>query len=81
MASSPKWKIYNSLGEYIAACKEIEAAAALVALYGNGATIRPYHKQPLWVEGKDGCAGDSYDLVRDTIYARLQTRSSDPQAR
>lgn len=62
-ARYPSWKVFNPAGEYIAACHYAEDAAALVAAYGEGATIRWNRKNgPLvWTDGKDGSAGDSYD--------------------
>ena len=61
MAASPEWKVYDSQGAYQAACKEPEAAAAVAALYGHGATIRHGHKNIVWTEGVQGNSGDSYD--------------------
>jgi hypothetical protein len=65
MAASPRWKIYDSEGTYQGATKEIEAAAALVAFYGPGATIKSNHRIVVWTEGVDGCAADSYDAVAE----------------
>ena len=67
MAASPDWKVYCKNGVYQAACKEIEAAAALASFYGDGATIRYQHTQVVWIEGKDGKAGDSYDAVAQKV--------------
>lgn len=39
MASSPKWKVYDSHGTYQASCKEPEAASILCDWYGNGSTV------------------------------------------
>ena len=63
MAASPRYKVYSQDGVYMASCKELEAAAALVALYGDGATIRDGHTKLLYRNGTDGEAGDSYDAV------------------
>lgn len=72
MARAPRWKVYNAAGTYQAACKEPEAAAALMALYGDRATIRDGHGTVVWTEGKgfDGDAGESYDRVAETCYQR-----------
>ena len=65
MAGSPKYKIYDSFGVYQAACKEPEGGAALMSLYGIGATIRDGHsaKRIIWTEGEDGYGSDSWDAV------------------
>ena len=70
MATSPRWKCYTQDGEYRASCKYPEEAAAVVSLLGEGATIRDGHKLAVWVEGSDGYAADSYDVVAETAYRR-----------
>lgn len=67
------FKVYDPEGNYQAATKRIEEAAAVVALLGNGATIRYRHKKKatLWTEGADGFAGNSYDEVADLAHIRL----------
>lgn len=78
MARTPEWKVHNPSGEYIAACKHIEDAACLVALYGDGATIRnPWtgHRKPLWTEGaEDFRAGESYDRVVTVVTSRCSSQ-------
>ena len=72
MASSPQWKVYNAAKEYKAACKDVEDAACLIALYGNGATIRIEHTLVMWTEGaEDQPASESYDHVAETVHRRL----------
>jgi hypothetical protein len=71
MAAAPQWKVYDSEGVYQAACKEIEAAAALASFYGDGSTIRQGHSHTVWTEGVDGHAGDSYDEAVSVIICRL----------
>lgn len=73
MAGSPRWKVFGPNKKYTAACKEIEAAAALVAFYGEGATIRDGYnnRRIVWTEGVDGDAGESYDHVAMTVYDRV----------
>lgn len=77
MAASPKWKVYDSHGVYQASCKETCAAACLMGLYGEGATIRHHHNTIVWTEGKDGEAGESYDVTHDIIMKRLQDSYTD----
>lgn len=71
MGATPQWKVYDARGVYQAACKEIEAAAALVGFYGDGATIRHGHGKTVWIEGVDGSAYESYDKVSIVTENRL----------
>lgn len=79
-------KIYNATGNYIASCVHPEDAAALIALHGNGSTIRNGHarKNALWVEGSEvQPAGESYDYVAQVVAERtgyvLSVRPNDRQ--
>jgi hypothetical protein len=77
MAASPHLKIYSKTGEYLAACRYPEDAAALVAARGEGATIREGHspKHTVWTEGKEEHpASESFDFVRDTVRKRIRSR-------
>jgi hypothetical protein len=77
MAGTPRFKIYTADGEYTAACKYVEDAAALVAILGDGATIRPDHHKPAWTEGaEEFSAGESYDRVGEVVYERMAARSN-----
>ncbi len=70
MAGAPRYKVYNAEGEYVAACKFAEDAAAVVASY-EGGTIRDGHRKIVWREGSETeTAGNSYDAVAQTIYTR-----------
>ena len=71
MAATPRFKVYDADGHYQAACKEPEAACALMWFYGDGATIRAEHDRIVWTEGKDGTGADSYDAVVETIWRKL----------
>lgn len=71
MAASPRWKVYTVTGEYVAACHYAEDAAAIVACRGDGTTIRDGHRKIVWREGAEcDTAGNSYDIVAQTIRAR-----------
>jgi hypothetical protein len=73
MSASLSLKIYSADGEYVASCKYCEDAAALVAMRGDGTTIRyGYSRQNIvWTEGKETQpAGESYDFVAKTISVR-----------
>lgn len=74
MASAPFWKVYTKDKVYEAACKSPESAAAVVALLGDGATIRAEHTLIVWTEGPDGYASDSYDAVALKCLSRLEAR-------
>ena len=67
------YKVYSADGEFLAAAKRVEEAAAVVALLGDGATIRTGQavRTAVWTEGADGTAGDSYDLVALTVAGRM----------
>ena len=72
MAAAPKWKVYSPDVEYVASCKHAEDAACLVALYGDGATIRFEHYRFVWSEGEeDQPAQDSYDFVAEVCQKRV----------
>jgi hypothetical protein len=71
MAASPEFKIYNPAGEYEAACKHAETAAAIVSFLGHGSAVKWHHTKLIWTEGVDGKAGESYDAAATTMYARI----------
>jgi len=80
MAGTPQWKVYDAQKKYQAACKEVEAAAALASFYGDGATIRLEHSLVVWTEGKDGEAGESYDAVATLAERRRQQHARESYA-
>lgn len=79
MAAAPRWKVYRG-DQYIAACKYLDDAAALVAFNArapDGATIRDGHspKSIVWTEGKeDQPASESYDHVVEVCWRRADAR-------
>jgi hypothetical protein len=77
MSRSPRFKVYGPDGEYEGAVKTPIAAAALAALFGDGATIRDGHGQRdiLFTNGVDGCAGESYDQVAEVVERRIKERA------
>ena len=85
--ASPKFKVFNPSGKYVAACKFAEDAAAVVAVYGAGASIRFLHnkKDTLWTDGVDGSAGDSFDacavLCNERLAAKQAKWKADYEAR
>jgi hypothetical protein len=65
MAASPRYKLFNAQGVYLASSKHPELLAACIGLLGTGATIRDGRnlKRTLWTEGTDGIGYESYDAV------------------
>jgi len=60
--SSPKYKVYDNDGQYVASCKHLEDAAILVGIgYPDRGTVRLGHGRTLWTNGVDGNASESYD--------------------
>ncbi len=78
MASAPQLKIYTRHKEYVGCVKYAEDAAAVVGLYGDGATIRDGHrvKDIVWTEGvEEQLASESVDFVAEVVYRRILERS------
>ena len=76
MAAAPRWKVYDRNGEYIAACKYPEHAAAILGALGEGTELRDGHgpNRVVWIEGDEVCsAGSSFDTVAETAYLRTET--------
>lgn len=77
MSGSPKYKVYNPQGEYIASCKHLEDAACLAGMYGSGASIREGHaaKDVIWREGQEEfSASDSYDGAAKIMLDRMEAK-------
>jgi len=70
MAAAPQIKIFDATGKYQASAHDYAAAACLMGLYGDGATIRLGHskKETVWTQGIDGDATENYDCIYDAIY-------------
>lgn len=78
--STPKWKVYRD-GEYIAACKYPEDAAALVGVATSG-IVKYEHKLVVWTEGAEEiAAGDSYDGAAEIMRGRVEAMEEDARAR
>lgn len=75
MAASPKLKVFDKNGEYVGSLHHAEDAGAVVALYGDGASIRSGHskKCTVWLEGSERQpAGESFDVVADVVARRQE---------
>lgn len=68
MAASPKYKVYDKSGTYQGSAKEVEAAAAMAAFYGDGATVRSGHRSIVWTHGE--IDDPSYDDIALLAYER-----------
>jgi len=76
MAQSPRYKVYDDEGTYLASVREPDLGAAIIAAFGcAGWTIRDGHSRAVWTEGKDGAASESYDTVQRTALGRIQARA------
>lgn len=71
MAATPRWKVYRE-GEYVASCKYVEDAAALIAMTGGGDIRDGYNARKIvWREGHETfSAADSYDGVAQIVHER-----------
>lgn len=79
MGASPPYKVYDHEGQYVAACRYVSDAAAIVACHDTpGWTIRYGHhkRSTLWTEGQDGQAGESYDHVVEVAEKLMRSRSA-----
>jgi hypothetical protein len=82
VAATPKFKVFNALGQYVAACKWLEDAAMLVGFYGVGATIRWGHRIVIWREGEEATAAyESYDTVAEVCLERIEMRLKEKESR
>jgi hypothetical protein len=71
MAGTPKFKISDQFGTYVAATVDATLAAAVVALLGEGAKVKVYGRI-VWREGFEAIsAQESYDVAAETMDARI----------
>lgn len=76
LGGSPKWKVYNPDGEYIAACRYVEDALFLMAFNGDGSVIKFDHRVLVWTEGKEETrASESLDRAAVICDERLSAHS------
>ena len=73
---TPRLKVFDASGQYQAACHDYAAAAVLMGLYGEGASVRLGHskRDTIWTEGQDGLASENFDLVGEAL-GRADARS------
>ena len=72
-------KIYNSAGDYVAACVDYTEAAVLVAFLGEGAQVRNGHakKNAIWRESsEEQSASQSYDFAAKTMSERITPKDN-----
>lgn len=73
MAASPEFKVYRN-GEYVAACKYAEDAAAIAGMY-TGTEVRYGHraKDRIFLEGSEEVnAADSWDGAAAIMHQRVE---------
>jgi hypothetical protein len=81
MSGSPQFKIYNKAGGYVASCKHLEDCACLMALYGDGATVRLGHSTIIWREGEEEIpAAESYDRAAQIMQWHIADRHAQAEA-
>ena len=72
MAATPEFKVYHN-GEYIAATKYPEEAAA-IACMREGTIVKYRHKHVVWQEGKESVlASDSWDAAANVMRQRVES--------
>lgn len=71
MGASPKWKVKNPEGDYVASFKDIYDAVRFVAQSGDGWSVGYGHGKPNFVQGVDGDALESYDDTVSAIFEKL----------
>ena len=79
MAGTPSYKVYTPAGEYVAACKQPEDAAAVCSLHGEGSTIRWQHGPVLYIWGPG--SDNSYDAVAEAVHIALSDCRQERAAR
>jgi hypothetical protein len=71
MNKKDRFTVYDEDGVYQATVREEEAAAVLVAFFGNGSTIRDMNDTVVYTQGVDGDASESYDKVAVIVWDRV----------
>ena len=75
-----EWKVFNPAGKQVASCRYPSDAAAIVACYGDGATIR-YRGRIVYRDGRDGNAADSYDATAEHALVTADKHSREAWAK
>lgn len=76
MSGTPRFKLYDPQGLYVAAFKFPEDAAALLGVYGAGSKLRDRWSgsRVVWREGEELTgAADSYDTVAQIVWQRVDS--------
>lgn len=76
MSGTPRFKIHDDRGRYVAATVDASLAAALVGAAGwEGWTVRVRPGGIIWREGREAVrAAESYDHAAEIMYDRLAPR-------
>jgi hypothetical protein len=78
MASSPEFKIYQA-GEYVGCMKDLEDAARVCGMFGDGTQVRVGHdkRHTVWTEGSEEfSAAESFDRAAEVMFNRIEERAS-----
>lgn len=74
-----QWKIHSETGTYEGEAVFGELAAAMVAVLGDGSTVRTAGGQVVWREGaEEFSAGESYDNAAETFRERALSGAPAP---
>lgn len=80
MRSLPHWKVHSPTGTYEGEAVFGELAAAMVAVLGDGSTVRTAGGQVVWREGaEEYSAAESYDNAAETMRYRATSGVSAPE--
>lgn len=79
MAASPKYKVYNEAGDYMASMKDANDAAVLLSVAHPNGSIRYGHSQVL-ARGNE-ISGMSYDAVAMLVHEREQAMHKNAYAK
>jgi hypothetical protein len=71
MSGTPRYKIYDPAGRYLAAVADSTLAAVMVSVLADGSRVK-LNGRIVWREGSEVIqAGESYDQAAEIMDARL----------
>lgn len=76
------YKVHSPSGTYVGEAVFGELAAAMVAVLGDGSTVRTAGGQVVWREGaEEFSANESYDGAAEVMHGRVRSGASAPEIR
>lgn len=75
MAASPKYKVYDDQGNYLASCRDATLAAALIGAAGWDGWRVKYEGRVIFAEGASTSARDSVDEAATVMDENLAKRA------